>query len=279
MTPPITRRSMLAGTGAAGALALGVRRVRQPPAFTAYTYAQPLDGEDEGIAEDGRRLRVSWYATYNGEVVHYAGAPEDATDDDSTSTSTEGEEPTNESASMPTFVEHLDGPALGLANVLPGDAGTLLVGLEALAPEGVEEGLDVWFRPTIVADEERGLTEPEILAPGEDGTDQGELGGAVQVQIWHDDGLLGACDGRIGLDETVLAAGPATMAIDVLSDGRLVVPCLAPGERRCLGLAWDLPAATGNAVQTDALRFDLAFVARDCGEGDPFVGAETEVSR
>lgn len=277
MTPPITRRSMLAGTGAAGALALGARRLRQPPAFTAYTYAQPIDGEDDD-PEAGRRLRVSWYATYNGEVVQGAGAPEAATDDDSMATITDGESATNESAPVPTLVEHVDGPVLGLANVLPGDAGTLLVGLEALAPEGVEDGLDVWFRPAIVADEERGLTEPELLAPGEDGTDRGELGEALQLQLWRDDGLLGACDGRLGLDETVLASGPATMAIDALADGRLVVPCLAPGERRCLGLAWDLPAATGNAVQTDELRFDLAFVARDCGEGDPFAGAGAGVS-
>lgn len=62
MTQTYNRRTVLAGLGAVGAVALGTGAVtaRRPP-YTHVTYAQ-TETDTGGI-----RLSVAWYETYNGE--------------------------------------------------------------------------------------------------------------------------------------------------------------------------------------------------------------------
>jgi predicted ribosomally synthesized peptide with SipW-like signal peptide len=55
----------------------------------------------------------------------------------------------------------------------------------------------------------------------------------------------------------------------VLDDG--VDPdreCFAPEARHCIGIRWELPRDAGNAVQSDAVVFDLGFYAEQCRRND-----------
>lgn len=254
MTQTYNRRTILAGLGAVGAVALGSRAVlgAQPP-YTHFTYAQ-TDGESQ-------RLSVSWYETYNGEFQEAQGGS-------SESNVTTVTDPAQE----PLYVDQASGPILTLGNIMPGDAGSVVIGLLAESVPTEDAGMDVWFRPVLTSNLENGVNEPESHAAGEDddgsGTSDGELADALEVVLYRDDGFVGGCDGKLWPTDTVLASGSMATSFDSLAagvnltDGR----CLAEGERRCLGFTWRLPSTTGNHVQSDSVTFDLAFEGVSCGE-------------
>lgn len=275
----LSRRQILAGVGTVGLVTAGAglgRGVRGDPPYTHYTYAQ-----EQAAGPD---LLVAWYETYNGDPV----SPPDR--------SSPGLEPTNESfedaAASGAFADELGpifqtrGPVVDLPNVVPGDSGTLLVGLTVATGSGA-----VWFRPHLPAElpdgtrnfAENGRTEPEVEAgDGSDGT--GELQDVLELTVWYDTGVLnsgiaGACNGSQDPGEIVLASGTLVDVAEQLADGvrlqtELFGSCLDPDEPRCLGVRWTVPAAAGNVVQTDSVRFDLQFVATACGEPttNPFGG-------
>jgi hypothetical protein len=65
----------------------------------------------------------------------------------------------------------------------------------------------------------------------------------------------------------------------LLPDGVELVDCLEPGANYCVGLTWDLPAETGNEIQTDSVDFSLQFVGIPCSETcNPFTGDCEEVA-
>jgi len=277
----LSRRQILAGVGTVGLVTAGAglgRGFRGDPPYTHYTYAQEQDG--------GPDLLVAWYETYNGDPV----SPPDR--------SSPGLEPTNESfgdaAASGAFADELDlafetrGPVVDVPNVVPGDSGTLLVGLTVAAESGT-----VWFRPHLPAElpdgtrnfAENGRTEPEVEA-GDDSDDLGELQDVLELSVWYDTGVLnsgvaGACNGSQDPGETVLASGTLVDVAEQLAGGvrlqtELFGSCLDPEEPRCLGVRWEVPADAGNAVQTDSVRFDLQFVATACEETatNPFGGEQ-----
>jgi len=260
-----TRRELLAGIGggtlAVGGLSLG----RRTPDFTQYTYAAPDDDTADGA------VRVAWYETYNGaSVENHAGTGDgvDATLD-----------PASEPAYVveATYVTDATGPVVSVGNVLPGDRGTLVVGLEVVDREAAEP-TDVWVRATLTADAENGRNGPE-LAGGDVTDDDGELDEVAFVELWRDGSPLGTCNGRKEFDEGLEAPvveratfGEA-FGLDADAgdaDGVLALEGLAVGALRCVALAWELPEGTDNRAQGDGLGFDLSFGGVPAGAGSPF---------
>lgn len=255
MSPGPSRRGVLAGLGGAGALALGVglQTPGRPP-YTTYTYAQTTKES---------RLRVAWYETYNGEVLTTQG-------DDTETNGTRVLDPHAD----PVYVAEPSGPGISVANVLPGDAGSLAVGL-SVEPDA-PAGLDVWLGTSLPRTTDPATTEPERVA---EQTASTTLATAIETRVWLDGGLvgLGGCDGQYGTGDRLLRQ-PASLGntLAALSTGRRVATCLDPGGHVCVGLDWALDARAGNAVQTDSVAFDLRFVGQTCEQGNPFdSGGET----
>lgn len=259
-----TRRGVLTALGGVGLAAFagsGLAGATTPP-FSRYTLAQST--EPEGF------LRVAWYERYNGVSVEATGnEPANATE-------------TLDPSTEPHYVADAPGAVVSLGNVLPGDSGTVVVGLQA-----IDADLNVWFRPRIIVDDENGQNEPELAAEGLDTSGVGELGASTDVLFWLDNSaIFGACDGqpdpfepRVRTDAGEAAAGAFTTVADAF-DGGVRLPfdggddcpyALPAGGNRCVGLRWELPAGVGNIVQSDSLEFALEFVAVACGDdSNPF---------
>lgn len=265
----LTRRDLLAGVGL-GVLGFGGFVLhRSQPEYTYYTYASDGDTDD-------RRLRVAWYERYNGRVLETQAGTEDvgldaALDPDS--------DP--DYVADPTLLTDVSGPVIAVGNVLPGDEGTLVVGLETLdSEEFIAEPLDVWLRARVTEDAEGQINEVEATV-GDTTADDGELDDDVLVEVWRDGSPLGSCNGRREFDESLEGslAGPAPVArafgpgSAVGGDsGVRVVPSLGPGRSRCIALAWTFPADAGNRSQGDSVGFALAFAGVPAGSESPFVG-------
>lgn len=262
-----TRRGVLTALGGVGLAAVagsGLAGASHPP-FSRYTLAQTTEGTGS--------LRVAWYERYNGVRV------------ESTGNGTADVAETLDPSTDPTYVDDAPGAVVALGNVLPGDSGTLVVGLQA-----IDADLNVWFRPRLTLDAENGQTEPEALEEGLDSSDQGELGSATNVLCWLDNSsIFGACDGdvdpferRVRNPDDVEANG-TFVSVDEAFEAGVRLPfdggedcpdALPEGGNRCVGLRWELPADVGNVVQSDSLEFDLEFVAVSCGDDtNPFAEA------
>lgn len=268
----LTRRELLAGVGAGiGALGVAGARTGRQPRYTHYTYAADGDVDD-------RRVRVAWYERYNGAFVEtHAGETDPGVGD------------TLDPDAAPAYVDEAvhvtdaSGPVLTVENVLPGDRGTLAVGLEVADDDALAEPVDVWLRGRITDDAENGVNEPE-LAAGDAAAGNGELDDELVVEVWRDDSPLGSCNGRKDgtelLGSSLVGAAPLSVAFGdstaVGSEpGRRVYGSVAPGERRCLGLQWSLSfAAATNRSQGDGVAFDVQFGAAPTGADSPFSSAE-----
>jgi hypothetical protein len=242
------RRTILAGT-ATGAVALVAGTTLlvsgRRPAYSKYTYA--------ATPEDREALRVAWYETYNGQRLETQAGHADANVSDTL-------DPDRE----PVYVADAPGPVIQIGNVLPGDSGTLHVGLEAVADDPVT----VTMTGSLDASDENGFTEPERVAG--DVSAAGELASNLEVTIWADTGMdalggFGACDGTQGLGESTIGSGTLETVFGDLQDGVSLVECLGTDARvYCLGLRWRLPAGTENDVQSDGATFTLAFAPSLC---------------
>jgi hypothetical protein len=262
-----TRRGLLAGIGS-GSLALGGLSLGRGSApFVQYTYSAPEDDTTDGL------LRVAWYETYNDAFAeNHAGT-------------NDGLDPTIDPSESPAYVEEAtyvtasSGPVLSVENVLPGDHGTLVVGLEVV-DTATTSPVDVWFNTAVTADAENGVNEPEQVA-GDATPADGELDDETYVEVWLDDSPLGSCDGIRNLDERlrtpVVPRAPVADAFGSTSDSgdadglRIFDDCLVPGALRCVALSWDIPADAGNSMQGDTLGLDVAFAAGPCGGDSPFL--------
>jgi hypothetical protein len=277
----LTRRQVLAGLGAVGLVASGphvVRGARGDPPFTRYTLAGSTDGPD---------LRIAWYELYNGQKQEdsnrfTAGGPLDNT-----------EASFNESAEAGRFVDTTSdvegeavtaGPVISLGNVVPGDTGALVVGLLA---EG--DDASVWMRLDVREYAENTHVEPERV-DGDLTPNTGELQDELDVKVWYDNGSLTGCNGRVdGVESFVTAPsnlgdanGSFADVAAALSDGvRLDFGliddgCIPAGRERCVSFAWEIPADTGNAIQTDGIDFDVEFAVVACDDdvANPFEGVE-----
>ena len=264
----LTRRSVLTALGGVGLGTVAGSRLaagrRQP--FSRYTLAQSTEGTGS--------LRVSWYERHNGEPIEGSGGAD------------AGAEATLDPETPPTYVEGAPGAVVSFDGAMPGDDGTLVVGLQA-----VDADLNVWLRPRVTRDAENGQNEPELLAEGADTDGDGELDSLTEVTYWLDNGVVfGSCDGQRGLLEPRLetaagtdAAGTFRAVTDDFGDGvRLPFDggdgcpdALPAGGNRCVGFRWAIPESVGNEIQSDELSFDLEFVATACGDdANPFAEVE-----
>ncbi len=165
--PNITRRRLLASTGTAGIAVLAGLSFRpatvsgDTPPYTDTTYAQ--------TDVDGLSLRVAWHSTYNDRTVS-------ASLDSSDGRTVPGHTEPNETGQDPSdgFTDggnaETHGPLIAASNVLPGDSGTIAIGLFA-------ERMDARVR----------------LIP----TVSGRLSEIVDIALWYDTGLfgIGGCRG------------------------------------------------------------------------------------
>ncbi len=264
---PFTRRQLVAGIGA-GALAVGGVSLSQPsPRFSAYTYAA------ESADTDDRRLRVAWYETYNGALVGSTTGDGNETDVDTVLNPDQSPGYVEEA----TFVTDISGPIISIGNVLPGDTGTLVVGLEVVTTEP-SEPLDIWVAGSITNTDENGINEPE-RTDGDSTLDRGELGDDAVVEIWLDGSPLRGCNGVKNFEESLESPLVARSSFtDTFApttgigspDGTLALECLDPGSLRCVALRWELPPNIGNRSQSDALGFNFAFAGGPCGGDSPF---------
>jgi hypothetical protein len=238
---------------------------RQEPPFR-YTYAAPASDTDDSV------LQVAWYETYNGSFQENQGG----TDDGFNESLDPSQQPAPVTEAGAVIAE--SGPVLGLSNVLPGDAGTLVIGLE-VTPSETAEPVDVWFRGQVTADAENGQNEVESAA-GDATAAVGELDDEATVELWMDESPLGSCDGLRNFEETLrrplVAEAPFATAFGsdsvVASEAglKLFDSCLDPGTMRCVALSWELPADASNTVQGDSFVFDFAFAAGPCDGESPF---------
>ena len=233
------RRQVLAmlGAGALGASGLLVGSAAGSPPWTAQIETPTSDG-------DGR-VRIAWYETYNDTLQENQGG-------------TAGDDAVNASTVLdpmadPAYVDEPSGPVITLEGILPGDAGTLTTGIFlAERPPGADS-LAIDIDATVDDAAEGGLIEPERRTGDAVGS-AGELADALRVRVWHDAGVS-PCDGRESLGDTTLATGTLVDVAATLTGTRLCDGCFGGRSRHCIGLAWSLPAAAGNDLQTDATTF------------------------
>jgi hypothetical protein len=266
----LTRRELLAGIGA-GALGFwGFSLVQSSPEFQYYTYAADGDVDD-------RRVRVAWYERYNGA---FQETHNETTDPGFDSALNPNATPTY--LEEVTYVTDIAGPVLALGNTLPGDEGTLVVGLEVVDNDDfIAEPLDIWLQARLTSDSENGINGPE-LAAGDSTPADGELDNEVVVEFWRDGAPLGSCNGKKDFLETlespIIARSPLSDAFGPESnisgvDGRRIIQSLDPGQTRCIALSWSFPERTAtNAAQGDSVSFDLAFAGVPAGAASPFTG-------
>lgn len=241
-----TRRQVLASVGLGGIVSAGLlrRQAASGPQWTRYTYAQTPSDE---------RVLVAWYETYNGEVEEHQ----------------RGSTQVNASTVLdpqrdPSYVVDSAGPVVSIEDVVPGDAGRLVVGIALESRPDGSNPLAIDLHVALRAESEGGQTEPERRSgsnpPG------GGLADALDVVVWHDGGLL--CDGVLSGADTEIARGSLRWVSEALADGyRLCTPCFPIGTgHRCLGISWSLPAGIGNTVQTDSVTFDLTAEIHDRAE-------------
>ena len=267
-----TRRKLLTGIGLGALGTYGTTVGRGRPQYTHYTYAADGDLDD-------RRVRIAWYERYNGvfqgSQTGTGDAGVDATLDPDTAP---------EYVTEATFVTEVAGPVVTVGNVLPGDRGTLVIGLEAAdADEFLPEPVDVWLRAGIDVDTENETNGPERAAGDTSATD-GELDDELVVELWRDGAPLGSCNGQRDVSERLagpivepapmsVAFGPASDVGD--ADGQRVLESLEPGQGRCLALQWTLPfETTTNRSQGDGVAFGLRFGGVPVGGDSPFVDSE-----
>jgi hypothetical protein len=279
-SPPISRRRLLAGIGAVGLVTvgtgLGQGALSTAHPYTRYTYALP-DGASATGGAPQPRLTLAWYQTYNGEAIDSPAA-----------------EPSESAfADTAVYVDDVTGPVVDLPNLLPGDSGSLGVGLLV---EGAPA--NVWFALRPVGDDgplsaftENGVVEPEATA-GDTTADRGELQNYLAFDCWYDTGVLGtnaglsgACNGRRDVGEQAIASGllfatdddgtfthpdVARLANGVRLDDETLVGgtgCLTPDEPRCLGFDWRFAGDEENDAQTDGVSFELAVAVTECVPG------------
>ncbi len=144
-------------------------------------------------------------------------------------------------------------------DVKPGDSGENTVSLHVI-------NNDAWMCATVsrLTNNENGINEPEAKA-GDVTANEGELQQKLMVKIWSDNS---AGEGWTKGDnvwqgqalEPVLYEGPAQAGTWALYDSVTGdKKPLAGSSTTYLGVAWSLPASTGNEVQTDSMTGDISF--------------------
>jgi hypothetical protein len=246
--PLLSRRRLL---GALGTVGVGVGAAAGVGLGTTG-YLSDDERYASAVAAGRLDLRVGFRSTYNGATLDAAPVPA-------------GADPDAESVACddPGLVDGDGVPAVDLADVKPGDCGSVSASLHVCANPS-----RLWMAVALLDAAENDLRPEERLA-GDGTPDAGELDELIEVTCWVDaDG-----DGAVGPDERLLyegtLAGLATAAAGgllVTADGSAEPTCAAAGTATTVALAWCLPldGPGHNRAITDAVTFDLRFGAVQC---------------
>lgn len=248
MNSPLTRRRLIAAVGGVGFLTAGSRAASAAMDLDPVTFTQ-FEQVDGGAMPD---VLLNWRETYNGDVLEASGF-------------------SNPPSAGP------EGLLIDVADVLPGDAGTVTFQVE-LGEGETEQAPDaarVLFAPVIYENAENGVNEPERDAGDVVGS-AGDLDDALTLGLRYDGGCNGTDlpivpdDTRVHPDVAKSASAGQTIreVASILSDGVELTPpsgsCFQVGESTCLTVEWALPKGVGNRVQGDSLGFLFRFSPQPC---------------
>jgi len=127
---------------------------------------------------------------------------------------------------------------------------------------------------TKIVDSDNGCNGPELKAePNCLADGNGELDENLYVTIWVDSN----CDNILDTNERIIVDNkPLSTYIDSQTSVVIPVadsahlPALQPGKY-CIGIKWNVPAGTGNDVQTDKVGADLSFYVVQARNNGNFV--------
>lgn len=232
----LTRRKLLIGAGAVGLASAGAGL------GTSALFSDTESFEDNTITAGTLDLVVHYDSAYNGAPAENLAANPSGT---------------------------VDGPAglfYTLDDVKPGDTGWFQFCFELTTNPAY-----LWTCTTQTADDENGQNEPELEAEGDDADGLGELDDAILVDVYYaeEDGTP-IPGGELASGVTLAGALAAfengralnADAVDAVpGDQTPYAPSSEPGVTTgpCIRFDWELPAATGNEVQSDSLAFDIDF--------------------
>jgi len=250
--PDLSRRQLLLALGAVGACSAGAGLgsagyLGDSERFPNVTTAGALD------------LKLGYRATYNGDSLASAPGEGEAAD-----------------CNTPGLVDGAGVPVVDLADVKPGDCGTLTTTLYVCEnPSRLWLAVDVF---DAVENDHR----PEEVAAGDETADAGELQDLVEMTVRIDADADGVDDGDRVVYEGTLA-GLATAAGNglLLSRDDDGPTCVA--ETLTVVVDWCLPldGPDHNRAITDTVAFDCRFAAVQCrhdADGwNPFEGTTATV--
>lgn len=153
-------------------------------------------------------------------------------------------------------------------DIKPGDSGENTISLHVVNNDAYICGY-----VTNLTNDDNGLTEPESLVDQTNGVGNGELQNQILMTVWRDNGNnpndptdSDVCDNVQQEDEFVYADH---VAIDSNTGGWLLGK--VTGDKTvCLGVAWELPEASGNETQTDSVTADISFYTEQYRNNEDF---------
>ncbi|AZH25393.1 hypothetical protein [Haloplanus aerogenes] len=250
-TPPLSRRQILLGLGAVGVSAAGA-------GLGSAGYLADSERAPNLTVAGGLDIAVGYRSTYNGDLLGAAPGGTDPRADCEAAGLVDG-----------------DGvPVVDLADVKPGDCGTITAALHVC-----ENPSRLWLAVDLV-DAAENTYRPEEIIAGDETADAGELQELVEVTVWID----ADADGVVDEAERVVYEGTLAGLATVTASGVLLTadddgPTCAEGIVT-VSVAWCLPldGPDHNRAITDTVAFDCRFAAVQCrhdptgwnpfGEGD-----------
>jgi len=139
----------------------------------------------------------------------------------------------------------------------PGDYGENTVSLHI-------DNNDAWVCAEFanIVNDDKGCDQPESDIDETCGAGEGELQDHLFFTVWRDNSEgEGACNNILDPGEVVIFQNqPASALVWTIADSTTGSPI--PGDTTvCYGLAWNVPIATDNIIQSDSLSLDLIFTA------------------
>lgn len=227
MTHETSRRTVLAGLGALGALATGGAGI------VTLTGGRRTFAESITYAAGDAVVRLEWDVLYNGGLV------------------------VTDAGERVRLDEQPDGPFLALHDVKPGDSGSLLL---RVILEDDQLPARIVLGAENVRYDENGINEPESnvdVTP-----DAGELQDAISATLSYDTRGTVLADGSLADVVAVLAEG-LTLTTNQLGEDEA---CFDMLDQVTLRLDWALDVAETNVLQTDLAAFDLTFDTTTCAQ-------------
>jgi len=235
--PPLSRRQILLGLGAVGVSAAGA-------GLGSAGYLADRERAPNVTVAGGLDVAIGYQSTYNGNLLG-AVPPEGGPRTD---------------CETPGLVDGAGVPVVDLADVKPGDCGTITAALHVC-----ENPSRLWLAVDLIDAAENDYR-PEEVEAGDETPDAGELQDLVEVTVWLDGDADGIVDDgeRLAYDGTLAGlattAGPGVL-LTRDDDG----PTCADGVVT-VSLAWCLPldGPDHNRAITDTVAFDCRFAAVQC---------------